>query len=132
MVGVIADIAARTNLLALNATSAAARAGEAGRGFAVVAGEVKSLAGQTGRATDEISGQIAGNQTQVAAAVEAIKTVSGTVLRIDGMSSTSAAAVDEQGTAVDAIPRHVEHPAGGARGNSSTIDRKGGVVGKSR
>ncbi|MFC1602261.1 methyl-accepting chemotaxis protein [Pseudomonadota bacterium] len=54
-IGIIEDIAYRTNMLALNAAIEAARAGEHGKGFAVVAAEVRKLAELSQTAAGEIS-----------------------------------------------------------------------------
>jgi methyl-accepting chemotaxis protein len=96
VVRVISAIAEQTNLLALNATIEAARAGEAGKGFAVVASEVKELAQETATATADIARRIEAIQSDARGAVAAINEIGTIVGEINDIQASIAAAVDEQ------------------------------------
>lgn len=70
--GVIDEIASQTNLLSLNASIEAARAGDAGRGFAVVAEEIRILADQSLNAAQQIGGIVRQIQSQTDQMVDAV------------------------------------------------------------
>lgn len=75
----VSDVANQTNMLALNASVEAVRAGEHGKGFAVVAGEIRKLADQSKQSAEKISGLVAEIQNAINSTVmvtdEGTKTV---------------------------------------------------------
>ena len=113
VIKVITSIAEQTNLLALNATIEAARAGEAGKGFAVVASEVKELARDTAKATEEIGGRIESMQGDTQRAVEAISEIGKVIEQIDTLQTKIAAAVEEQSVTTGEISRNISEATTG-------------------
>lgn len=72
-VGTITDISVQTNLLSLNASIEAARAGDAGRGFGVVAEEIRKLADDSAKAAGEIKNNVANISKQTQNSVESAR-----------------------------------------------------------
>nr|WP_247711365.1 methyl-accepting chemotaxis protein [Qipengyuania gelatinilytica] len=123
VVELIASIADRTNLLALNASIEAARGGEAGRGFAVVASEVKELACQTREATVDIASKIATMQSSTRGSADALLAIGQHIREVEVTATAIAQAVDEQSLSSQELARNLDLAASGVYDITSSIEQ---------
>jgi methyl-accepting chemotaxis protein len=126
----IDTIAARTRLLAVNASIEAARGGEAGRGFAVVASEVKELAIQTREATGSVSSNIEDMQSRSRESAKELFDIREQIGSLENAATSIATAMDQQSQASRNLAQSIDLAASGAgEVSESTKELRGAASG---
>lgn len=137
--GIIAeleDIASQTNLLSLNASIEAARAGDAGRGFAVVADQIRNLAEQSATSAANtktlIEGSIreveVGNQAAIRTAevlgnvVDSIHRIAATSNEISELAKKQSEAMQQADQGVERISEVIQANSAAAEESSATSE----------
>ncbi|AFM23037.1 methyl-accepting chemotaxis protein [Desulfomonile tiedjei DSM 6799] len=144
IIGTVNDLADQSNLLAVNASIEAARAGDQGKGFAVVAHEIKSLSEQSAEATTRIRSLLMDTRQRINAVVlaaeqgtkaveagvqqsekagEAIQTLSETVARAAQAANMIETTSDQQTLGVTQVAQAMANIESATQQNSSGMDQ---------
>ncbi|MFN3407337.1 MAG: methyl-accepting chemotaxis protein, partial [Caldimicrobium sp.] len=107
VVNLINSFGEQANLLALNASIEAARAGDAGKGFAVIANEVKELARQTQEMTSSIAEKIRLLQESSSEVSSGVESIVELIAKVEESTNAIASVVEEQTIVVNSVSEHI-------------------------
>jgi methyl-accepting chemotaxis protein len=135
IVGVIDEIAFKTNLLALNAAVEAARAGEHGRGFAVVAAEVRLLAQRSAEASKDIKQLVGAAVDQARQGSQAATQAGDSMARVVAVAhevaqlvSNIATASNEQRAGIEQVNTTISQMDSATQSNAALVQEINGTI----
>lgn len=117
IIALVSQIASRTNLLALNASIEAVRAGEAGRGFAIVADEVRQLADKSAKSLKDIEQIVMQIQSETSSVMTAMEEGTQQVIKGTKLAEEAKLALDN----IIQVANHIDHLVGSI--TSDTVEQ---------